>query len=424
MPPTPAPAAWRARIFAASWISYFSYYFTRMPFKAAKTTLQADYGLTKSDLNHIDTAYNIAYCVGQISNGFLTDWLGPRRWVALGMLVSATMAFVFQLQSSFGGIFVGLSMLLWGINGFAQSTGWNGNGKLMASWFGSKGRGEVMGLWSTCYQAGGLVATLVAARLLMRASWEWVFIGPAIWVAVIAIGFYLLVRDRPSDVGYVDPDVAAVDAAERKRLVKAAWPVVLRNPMVWAMGGAYFACKLIRYALLFWLPFYLSAAFGYGKGTALDMSMAFDGGGILFVVLAGYLADRVFGRYRVATAFGAMILLIGAIFLYSVIGDVSAFWNVVGLLLIGGCLFAADSLISGAVAQDLGGPHAAALATGLINGIGSIGQVVQGFLLVWISDAYGWDVLLYVFAGVAALGAVCLVPFLGVRPAAPVAAAR
>ncbi len=389
-----------------------------MPFKAAKTTLQTDYGLTKSDLNAIDTAYNIAYCVGQVSNGFLTDWLGPRRWVALGMLVSAAMAFAFQMQSSFGGLFIGVSMLIWGINGFAQSTGWNGNAKLMASWFGTRGRGEVMGLWSTCYQAGGLVATLLAARLLTHLGWRFVFIGPAIWVTVIALAFWILVRDRPSDLGYDDPDTVKADAAERKRLVRAAWPVVLRSPMVWAMGGAYFACKLIRYALLFWLPYYLHAAFGYSQGKSLDMSMAFDAGGILFVVLAGFLADRVFGRRRVATAFGFMVLLVGAIYLYGAIGGISAGANVVGLLLVGGCLFAADSLISGAVAQDLGGPHAAALASGLINGIGSVGQVLQGFLLVWISDAYGWETLFHVFAVTAALGSVCLIPFLRVRPPA------
>src|SRR5688572_13389891 len=91
-----APPRWRARIFTITWLSYFSYYLTRMPFKAAKTTLERDHGLTKSQLNWIDTTYNIAYCLGQITNGFLVERIGPRRWIAIGMLLSAVACVAFQ----------------------------------------------------------------------------------------------------------------------------------------------------------------------------------------------------------------------------------------------------------------------------------------------------------------------------------------
>jgi sugar phosphate permease len=414
-----APAPLRQRVFVASWLSYFSYYFTRMPFKAAKTSLQAEFGLTKAQLNWIDTAYNVAYCLGQVGNGFLADRLGPRRWVAAGMLTSAALAVAFQAVDSLLGAVLGVYMLVWGLNGLAQSTGWPGNARAMASWYGTARRGEVMGLWSTCYQAGGLAATFVAARLIAEFGWRGVFVGPAIWVAVVAVAFYLLVRDRPSEMGYRDPDAGADgDAAARRAAVRAAWPVVLRTPMVWVMGVAYFCCKSIRYAFLFWLPFYLETALDYGKATSLDMSMAFEAGGIVAVICAGLLADRVFGRRRVFTALLFLVGLIGALYLYRTYGDRSATLNVVGLLLVGGCLFAADSLISGAVAQDLGGPHAAALAAGLVNGIGSIGQVLSGFVLVYVSERHGWATLFEVFMGLAALGAACLLPYVRVAPRA------
>src|SRR6185436_12267578 len=108
-------------------------------------------------------------------------------------------------------------------------------------------------------------------------------------------------------------------------------------------------------------------------------------------------ADRLFHRRRVLTAFIFLVLLVGALYLYQQTGDTSTGATIVGLGLVGGCLFAADSLISGAVAQDLGGPHASGLAAGLINGVGSIGQVLQGFLLVYVSDNYGWSTLFTIF---------------------------
>ncbi len=409
---------WRQRIFAASWLSYFSYYFTRNSLKATKTTLKAEFHLSKSDLNWIDTAYNVAYCLGQVTNGFIVDRIGPRRWVSLGMLASAALVVVFQQVHTVTGMILGAYMVVWGVHGFAQSTGWPGNGKLMATWYGTARRGEVMGWWSTCYQAGGLVAVLLLARLLGWFGWRAVFIGPAIWVAVVGIAFYVLVRDRPSDVGFEDPDTGGTTREEQRALLRAEWPRVLRTPMVWAMGAAYFCCKLIRYAFLFWLPYYLETILHYSKESSLDTSISFEAGGIVFVIVAGMLADRVFQKRRVLTALVFLVMLVGALFFYQAVSDRSHGLNVLALVLVGGCLFAADSLISGAVAQDLGGPHAAALAAGLINGLGSIGQVLQGFLLVWLTDdsTGNWDTLFYLFAVLAGVGALCCLPFVRVGP--------
>ena len=82
---------------------------------------------------------------------------------------------------------LGVLVLLWGLNGFVQATGWPGNGKLLASWFDTRRRGEMMGVWSTCYQAGGVAAKLVALQFLVRWGWRAAFFGPALWVAVSVV---------------------------------------------------------------------------------------------------------------------------------------------------------------------------------------------------------------------------------------------
>ena len=179
MSDTAVERRWQDRIFAASWLSYFSYYFTRTNFSAAKKDLQADLGLSKAQLGWIDTASLAAYCVGQFVHGVLGEVVGPRRLIALGMLTSAALSALFGTQSLFG-----VLVLLWACNGFVQATGWPGNGKLMASWFTTRRRGELMGWWSTCYQGGGVVAKLVAIQFLAL-SWRAAFLGPALWVAVV-----------------------------------------------------------------------------------------------------------------------------------------------------------------------------------------------------------------------------------------------
>ena len=112
-PPAPAPAAgqlagWRARIFAASWLSYFSYYFTRKNFSVAKKPMARELGLSTDALKWIDLASLTAYAIGQFVHGLLGDALGPRRLVALGMLTTAALSAAFGVSS-----LLGVFVLLW-----------------------------------------------------------------------------------------------------------------------------------------------------------------------------------------------------------------------------------------------------------------------------------------------------------------------
>ena len=157
-------------------------------------------------------------------------------------------------------------------------------------------------------------------------------------------------------------------------------------------------------------------------GMIIEAAHAFDAGGIPFVILLGVVADRVLGRRRILTAALSCLALAGAFALYRVIGSHGVTWNIIGLMLIGGALFGADALVSGSASQDVGGSHASALACGLVNGIGSIGGVVQTFLLVYVTDTYGWDVLFQVFIGLSLAAALVLAPFVRVRPEIPAAA--
>ena len=86
--------------------------------------------------------------------------------------------------------------------------------------------------------------------------------------------------------------------------------------------------------------------------------------------------------------------------------------NIALLTVIGALLFAPDSILCGAAAQDAGGRHAASMATGFVNGIGSLGAFVVGLAVPPIVQSYGWQVLFPCLVGMALLSALCLVPAL------------
>ena len=86
--------------------------------------------------------------------------------------------------------------------------------------------------------------------------------------------------------------------------------------------------------------------------------------------------------------------LIGALFLYAEVGSTSMTVNVLVLALVGAFLFASDTLVSGVASQDLGGPHAAALACGMINGIGAnyLYRLFEGeaLTIIWWTNSLLW----------------------------------
>src|SRR5438477_9579146 len=182
----------RWRVFTLTWLSYATYYFARKNFPVAKRTIQTELGISTAGLAAIDTGYLATYAVGQFAGGWLGDRIGSRKLVGLGMLGSAALCAAFGASSAATAF-----ALLWGVNGFLQATGWPGNVKAMAAWYGTEERGAVMGFWSTCFQVGPLVATALAVALRDRFGWRVAFFGPALWVGVVGLAVLLLLEEGP-----------------------------------------------------------------------------------------------------------------------------------------------------------------------------------------------------------------------------------
>jgi sugar phosphate permease len=195
---------------------------------------------------------------------------------------------------------------------------------------------------------------------------------------------------------------------------------ILRLPAVWSIGLSYFGLKLIRYSILFWLPFYLRKELGYSESAAGYLSVSFEVGGIAGAIVVGLISDRYFADRRRVLASRMIALLAVALLLYTRVAALGPAANFAGMALVGFCLFGPDALISGAAAQDIGGAAAAATAAGVINGMGSIGAILQGWVTVGISQTLGWGALFYLFVALALASALAL----RVVGAAPKEAAR
>ncbi len=389
-------AAW-----GLTWIAYASYYLGRKGFSVVKSTLRHSLGVSERALGLIDTFYLAAYALGLFFSGYLGDRVGARRLIASGLCVSALCC------AAFGALNAALWFgVLFFVNGLAQSTGWPGTTRAMAEWTTPQNRGTVMAFWCTCYQVGSIVASDVAAYLLRSNGWRAAFFGPALGMLAVALLIFLFLKrgDQPAEPA----SSAQAELASETR--QAAQRAALHNPVLWAFGASYFFIKYVRYALLFWLPYYLHGTLGYAVDRAAYISNAFEAGGIVGVIAIGMLSDRVRRWSRAALSMLSLLGLALALLLCAALPQHDVWLTVGALALVGALLFGPDSLLSGAAAQDVGGAAAAATATGLVNGVGSVGGMLEGLSLPAISAYFGWQAMFPLLSGLAVCAALALLP--------------
>ncbi|MBI2082261.1 MAG: MFS transporter [Deltaproteobacteria bacterium] len=403
---------WRIRIFAITWIAYAGFYLCRKNLAVVKVSLKEEFGFDNLQLGYIGTAYLATYAIGQFLNGILGDKLGSRITVGIGLVVAAVSNFIFPIGTT-----AGFMMVLYGFNGYAQATGWPGLVKTMANWFSVHERGVVMGWWGTCYQIGSAAATALAAYLLSLWGWRYSFYVPAAILLGIALLFILLQREQPEDVGL--PDIESYHGEVEKeesgettvtqlRPLSSTIRKVLSNSTVWFCGLSYFCLKLIRYSLMFWLPLYMVEKLGYKADQAGYYSIAVEVAGFLGAVFAGYASDKLFGSRRGPICTLMFLGLAISLYAHTHLVLMGNFWNVVGMALIGFMTYGPDSIMTGAAAMDFGTKEGASTAAGFINGMGSIGAALEGILVGYISQAFGWNFLFYIFVGLALIGALLM----------------
>ena len=410
---------WRWTMFGVTWLAYVGFYFTRKAFPVAKVGILEDPSveLSKEAMGAIDGVYGIAYALGQFLWGMCVDRFGTRRVVLGGMAMSILVTICMGLSSH-----IVLFGILFFFQGACQSTGWAPLTKNISYWFSQHERGRVFGFWTTNYAVGGMVASAFAGYMALHfGNWRFAFFSCSLVLAVIWLLFFLIQKDRPEDVDlpeiedYHGEGKAVIDEDERREEEPVgSWKVigeVFRNPIILRIGAVYFLLKPTRYAILFWGPVIVYERLGTNIGESALVSAAFEAAGPLGAIFAGYATDKWFQARRMPVVISGLLLLSIALFAFNTITSAGG-QGVMAcyLFLVGFLLFGPDTLLSGACAVDFGTKKGAGSAVGLINGMGSTGQILGLALPGIISERYGWDVLFIGFSVATLIAAAILLP--------------
>ena len=415
----PVYERWRWKVFAATYLAYAGFYLTRMSFSVAKVGMlkDRDLAVTKVGLGAVDSAYLIAYAIGQFIWGVAGDRCGPRKVVLVGILISIAAGFAMGASSI---------LLLFGvisfIQGIAQSSGWAPLTKNVGYWFSRKERGRAFGWWGTNYSVGTLVALFFAGSCAKYFNdWRFAFYVPAATLAMIWLLVLVFQRNRPEDVGlppieeYHDEPATAPDASG-EQICKTQKPLqailnALRKPMVLRLAFTYFLLKPTRYAILLWGPLICSERLGTDIKESSLISVMFGLGGPLGVLAVGYASDKLFGSRRIPACVIFLTLLAVVTFSFGALTNGgSKLMMGLTLFAIGFFLYGPDSLVVGTAAVDFGTKQEASSAAGVINGFGSASSALAVYLCGVVSERWDWGTVFCGLGICVLLSAVLLLP--------------
>jgi sugar phosphate permease len=345
-------------------------------------------------------------------SGRLMDRFGPRLIVMIGLIViavsmatSALMTELWQLN------------LLWGaLSGVGTGLIGSVLGATIATrWFVEK-RGLITGIFGAATSAGQMIFVRLLARMAEEYGWRnasWVL---ALLPLLLLIPAWLLLRDKPEDVGarpFGAP--AAWSGTTLAQNSAGVMGKALRSPTFWLLATTFFVCGFTSNGLIgtHFLPYAISC--GYTPDAAANFLVLMGLFNFVGTIGSGWLTDRFDPRKLLFTYYalrGVSLILLPLV------------TDPIGLTVFA-VLFGLDYIATVPptirLCADSFGRQNVGMVYGWVFCAHQIGAAVASALGGVAYDAFGDYLLAFVVAGFVGIAAGALSLAIGRKPAVSVA---
>ncbi len=283
----------RVQIFSILWILVLLNFVDRATLSVAMPFIAEELELSPEMQGVLLGSFFWTYLLFQIPGGWLLDKFGPRRIVGGAGVVWG----FFQLIAGFAtsGLFLTFTRL--GL-GASEAPVFPAGAKLNANWLPAKERARGATFVDAAGPFGSAVGGLIVAVMIgVFGGWRMAFIVTGAVTIIVAVLFFLYLRDTPgqhrgvneAELAHIRSDEASVDT------VSGPLPRALdyvRSRSFWGLMFGRLGWATVWWGIISWTPSYLSSALGFdlaglGWGTFLVYGM-----GVLGQLVAGFTADR------------------------------------------------------------------------------------------------------------------------------------
>lgn len=377
-------------------LTYLFFYNGRQNINLVMTQMAEELGSTTAALGVVSSALFWCYAFGQLVNGRLGAYFGYKKYMMVGVAASAIINVIISFQHS-----IPVIAVLWGLNGFFQSTVWSNGLGVLNKWWPKAKRGFASGL-ATAFSGVAQVVTYLTILLCLdwNPDWGWraAFRYPMIPMVLMLIAFFFLFKEKPEDVGL--PAFKEEDAAAEKRDAELAaqiekrgylypYKVLFSEPKVIVFCLISAIAGVGRYGLLTWIPTYFTESLGLSIKEGIFSSILLPAGQACAMFFFPFITDKVFKGKREPMLILAAIVTFAGMITFPFIKTqalASLMLFVVGV----------SGMVTGviwAIAGDMGGRAFSSTVVGILDWAVYMGAAVQASVFGFVKDSFGWPAI-------------------------------
>lgn len=425
---------WEWRTIIVLFIGYALFYFVRKNLGIAIPAMEAELGISKTQLGIFLTLHSIIYGFSRFVNGMLVDRFSKRKIMSLGLLltcavnlficVSPKLNGMLNLLDAEGKATLGLVYLIgsmWVFNGYLQGMGVPPCMSLLAHWVKPSELATKQSIWNVSHTVGAGVVVALCGFMLEHfgySAWYLCFAVPA-FIALIGVPvLWFGLKDDPTEVGLPPVEkmngqqdqksdeqnpLENIDGVKYKKIINK---MVFANPYIWILAVSNFCVYVIRLTILDWGASFLTESKGMDIAQAGGLLATTEiVGGTLGMLLAGWLSDKLFKSKAHRTCFFCIIFATLSFFLFWKCESVVL--SFVYLVMSSFFIYGPQALY-GVCASQQATKYAAGTGNGIMGIFGYASSLVSGVMFGSMADAGGWNSVFPVAIAFGIAGAIAI----------------
>ncbi len=347
------------------------------------------------------TVASITYGVGQLVSGYLGDKFKPQNIIFIGFFITAAMNILVGYFCNGAEL-----VIVWAINGFAQSLMWPPLVKILSSKLSDETYKKAVVKVSWGSSMGSIAVYLLAPLMIKYVSVEYVFVVSGFLAVVMAFVWKMLFRkfnfsDFSNNNSNIDAECNDNNVSATKFNAFVITLLVMLMIAIVLQGA-------LRDGVTNWTPTYISKTFNRDPSKSILGSVVLPIFSILSFTVTSFINRKLIKNEIVCAGavFGIGALSATALVL---LGDKSVVLSLVLLAVLVGCMHGVNLILVCMVPARFSRFGKVSFISGIINSSTYLGAAISTYGIAVFTDEFGWTKTIILWSAVAFAGAfICI----------------
>ncbi len=370
---------------------YFTSYITRINYGTTLIEIASDLEISNA-LAGIPVSFSfMSYGIGQLIAGYLGDKFNSIKIISIGLATTALMNLLVGFTDH-----IYLIIVLWTINGLAQSLLWPPLVKVMLSVF----TGETYKTCCTLVVLSSSLATLsiyVLVPLCIRNfSYHAVFLFSALLAFLVLFIWCICTKNIKTSNGSTKPTMVPKKPIFHMILSMHLLPVLV----VIILQG------MLRDGITTWMPSFIHELFHLSTAHSILLTSALPIFGFVALIITRLISTRIRNELMLSSLLWGISLIAGICLL---LGLDNIALSILSISLLNSCMHGINLLLVCNLPSRFTKYGNVSSISGILNACTYVGSTISTFGFAKISEFFGWQVNISLWVLITLIGAIICV---------------